>query len=111
MKYLLSFYADYCDEFDVEAYTIISSREDYDYLVENQNSPQAEEYGTIYVGFGSNEELEFGDVSNLLDCLSIEEITDAEADTICKVVGCNFGLIDPADLISDIVSAMKEFDK
>lgn len=109
MKYLLSFYADYCDEFDVEAYTITSSREHYDYLVEHKDSPQAEEYGSVFVGFGSNEEIEFGDISNLLDCISIEEITDTEADIVCKVVGCNFGLIDPADLIYDIAEALKTY--
>ena len=109
MKYLLTFNADYCDEFYVEAYTITDTREHYDYLIEHQDSEQAKEYGTVYVGFGSNEELEFDTISEFLDCVSIEEITDEQAKIVCSVIGDTFGLINPADTICDMASDLATY--
>lgn len=80
-KFLIKFESDWADEFQCEQFTIVPSKEQAQAIVERL----IEEGGY----FGTNEGFEEGELS---ECeFSITEITDEEADVICKLLGSEFG--------------------
>lgn len=92
--YLLDFNADYGDEFDVNAFKVLTE-EEYNKGVE-QSKINLEKYfkerGTFSIGFGTNEDIEFDSAKDYWKSFTVKKITKQEADIITKLLGKSYGV-------------------
>ena len=91
--YLMKFDTDYCDEFEVQGFSVITldQYKMYEFLFNNQDKYTE----SFDIGFGSNEELYFENLSEFLDCIKVEEISNNDARTLNAYFGGNYGLVHP----------------
>lgn len=94
MKKLVRFDTWYCDEFPVKGFSIVDDQEftamvttllDIRDLMETDNIP------CVIIEFGTNEDFEINDISELMDCFHATEITDAQANTLITLFGKSYG--------------------
>lgn len=91
--YLMKFESDYCDEFEVQGFSLITldQYKMYQFLVNNQDKYTE----SFDIGFGTNEEIYFENLSEFLDCISIDEISTNDHRSIHAYFGDNYGLVHP----------------
>ena len=91
--YLMKFESDYCDEFNVQGFSLITldQYKMYQFVVDNKDK-HTENFD---IGFGSNQELYFEDLSEFLDCISVHEISTNDHRSINAYFGSNYGLVHP----------------
>ena len=91
--YLMKFESYYCDEFEVQGFSLINldQYKMYEFLVDNQDSYTE----SFDIGFGSNQELYFDDLSEFLDCITVDEISTNDHRSINAYFGNNYGLVHP----------------
>ena len=91
--YLMEFESDYCDEFEVRGFSVVTldQYKMYEFVVDNQDKYT----GNFDICFGSNEELYFENISEFLDCITVEEISNNDARTLNGYFGGNYGLVHP----------------
>lgn len=91
--YLMDFKSDYCDEFEVQGFSLITLNQYkmYEFLVDNQDKYTE----SFDIGFGSNQELYFDNLSEFLDCISVHEISTNDYRSINAYFGNNYGLVYP----------------
>ena len=109
--YLLQFRDDYADEFDAYGSVIIDenqykyfysiveqaiSSEDYSNLDEDYTSD-------VYVGLGSNEDIEYEDIADLMNQVTCTELTVEEYNVLMKFKFNYFGFTSFWDIIADSV--------
>lgn len=98
MKYLLQFKMLYCDEFMVKGFDIVTEEEYKEFLELKEQLKNVDD--TIYIGFGSNEELE-ATINEFLDSIYVEEISDMDAQVIGKYF-YTYGLVNPKRIIKEL---------
>lgn len=100
MKYLLEISADYCDEFSVEGFQVLTVDEYkiYQFAVDNQDKYNDD----IYIGFGTNQELYYDSFSDLLKDIRIKEISNNDSRVLEGYFGGSYGLAYPFKIIKDI---------
>ena len=103
--YLMQFNDNYCDEFDVQGFSLITldQYKMYEFVVNNVNKY----YGSYTVGIGSNEDIEYQTLSEFLSCIKVSEISTNDYRSINTYFGNNYGLVYP---ISDIEFIAEELD-
>ena len=91
--YLMNFESDYADEFNVEGFSLITldQYKMYQFLVNNQDKYTE----SFDIGFGSNQELYFENLSEFLDCIAVAEISTNDYRSINAYFGNNYGLVHP----------------
>lgn len=111
-KYLLKMYEDYCDEFTASGYNLCDEedKKKYDYVMQNYNKYE-EKDDTFYVGFGTNEDIEYENVKEFLDSIEVEEVSDEDAKIICKHIGGSYGLLEPLWHIESLYSEIKDSEE
>ena len=104
MKYLLEISADYCDEFSVEGFQVLTVDEYkiYQFAVNNQDKYTDD----IYIGFGTNQELYYDSFSDLLKDIRIKEISNNDSRVLEGYFGGSYGLVYPFEIIKDIVKEL-----
>ena len=104
MKYLLEISADYCDEFSVEGFQVLTVDEYkiYQFAVDNQDKYTDD----IYIGFGSNQELYYDSFSDLLKDIKIKEISNNDSRVLEGYFGGSYGLVHPFGIIKDIAKEL-----
>lgn len=102
--YLMKFESDYCDEFEVQGFSVITldQYKMYQFVVNNQDKYTE----SVEIGFGSNEDLCFESVSEFLDCITVEEISNNDARTLNGYFGGNYGLVYPTRTIKYIAEEL-----
>lgn len=103
--YLMQFNDNYCDEFDVQGFSLITldQYKMYEFVVNNVNKY----YGSYTVGIGSNEDIEYQTLSEFLSCIKVSEISTNDYRSINAYFGNNYGLVYP---ISDIEFIAEELE-
>ena len=91
--YLMQFESDYCDEFEVQGFSLITldQYKMYQFVVDHQD----EYIDDFDISFGSNEELYFEDLSDFLDYVTVHEISTNDYRSINAYFGNNYGLVHP----------------
>ena len=90
MKYIVAKYsADYADEFDCEGFGVFSKKQ-WDKLCKDTEKV-FESKGSIEVGFGTNEYLEFESYDDWFNTFDIYEVEEAEANLLIKLFGEAWG--------------------
>lgn len=91
--YLMKFESDYCDEFEVQGFSLITldQYKMYQFVADNQDKHTE----SFDIGFGTNEEIYFENLSEFLDCISIDEISTNDHRSINAYFGDNYGLVHP----------------
>lgn len=90
--YLLKYYDNYIDEFDVNAIQILTEEEKkkyYDKAKNNINKLNKKRF----VSLGTNEDIEYEKGSDFIKMLVIEELPETKAKTIIKYIGKRYGMI------------------
>ena len=83
---LVVFQKNYADEFDVYGFTIMDAKEFNDFQLDvNTSEYPVEKY------FGTNEYIEFNDVEEVFESLSITDISGEQEDFIESRFGESFG--------------------
>lgn len=94
-KKLFKFSSNWADEMDVYSYAIVDTKEslwaDYKKIMDVPKDKRDEEGNWVCIGVGSNEELEYDTVQELLDEISVKNLTDEEASIITKKLGKEWG--------------------
>ena len=109
MKYLFEISENYCDEFDVAGFSILTEEDykTYEYIKENINKLNKDDE-PFYIGFGSNEEIEFENAGEFINSLNITEISDEEYEIINKHFGKHYGLISIQDEFDYLCDELQE---
>lgn len=91
--YLMKFESDYCDEFNVQGFSLITldQYKMYQFVADNKDKHTE----SFDIGFGTNEEIYFENLSEFLDCISIDEISTNDHRSINAYFGDNYGLVHP----------------
>jgi hypothetical protein len=90
-KYLVSFSADYADEFEIEAIKIMSEKK-YQKLEKNMKKK-----GPFYISFGTNESIFFENGESFLNCLSFKPVSKKEAKVLKKYLSEGVGFVNFLD--------------
>ena len=92
--YVVSFYSNYADEFDVESFSLIDSIEykHFQNILEKIDFPEREFY------FGTNESIILSS-EEIKTSFNFTKITKPVRDTIINYIGSDFGLISPTRII------------
>lgn len=95
--YLMKFKNDYCDEFEVQGFSLITLEhyKIYKFVFDNQDKYTE----SFDIGFGSNEDLYFENLSEFLDCITVFEISTNDYRSINAYFGNNYGLVNPFENI------------
>jgi len=91
---LVKFDTWYCDEFNVKGFRIMTRDEFNDMmntLFDIRNIKKADQIPYISIGFGANEDLEFDDAEELMDCFDVTDISDEQANTLAYFFGKEYG--------------------
>lgn len=91
--YLYKFSDNWADEMDIEGFAVMTEDEKDAALVKIKR--QFKRGGTIC--FGSNEENEYDNLNDVLACISWNEISQSEYNTLRKLFGNTFGECGPLD--------------
>lgn len=104
MKYLLEISADYCDEFSVEGFQVLTVDEYkiYQFVIDNQDKYN----DCICIGFGSNQELFYDSLSDLLKDIRVQEISNNDSRVLEGYFGGSYGLVYPFEIIKDIAKEL-----
>ena len=91
--YLMKFKNDYCDEFEVQGFSLITLEhyKMYKFVFDNQDKYTE----SFDIGFGSNEELYFENLSEFLDHITVFEISTNDYRSINAYFGSDYGLVNP----------------
>ena len=91
--YLMKFNSDYCDEFEVQGFSIITLDEYkmYQFVVDNQDKYT----NSFDIGFGSNQEIYFENLSEFLSCVEVSELSINDYRGISSQLGSSYGLVSP----------------
>lgn len=91
--YLMKFKSDYCDEFEVQGFSLITLEhyKMYKFVVDNQD----EHTDSFDIGFGSNQEIYFENLSEFLDHITVFEISTNDYRSINAYFGSDYGLVNP----------------
>ena len=109
--YLLQFRGDYADEFDAYG-SVIIDEDQYKYLysVVNQAAKTGdyskldEDYTSdVYVGLGTNEDICYDTIADLMDQVKCTELTEDEYNVLMKFKFHRFGFIGFWDVIAEAV--------
>ena len=80
-KKLFKFSSNWADEMDVYSYAIVDTKEslwvDYEKIMNMPKDKRDEEGNWVCIGVGSNEELEYDTVQELLDEISVNLVGNA----------------------------------
>ena len=104
MKYLLEISADYYDEFSVEGFQVLTVDEYkmYQFVIDNQDKYN----DNIYIGFGSNQELYYDSLSDLLKDIRVQEISNNDSKVLEGYFGGSYGLVYPFEIIKDVAKKL-----
>lgn len=94
MQVLVKFDTWYGDEFNVKGFRIMTRDEFNDMmntLHDIRDIQNAGQISYITIGFGSNEDLEFDDAEELMNCFDATDISDQQADTLMYFFGKEYG--------------------
>lgn len=93
--YLMKFNSDYCDEFEVQGFSIITLDEYkmYQFVVDNQDKYT----NSFDIGFGSNQEIYFENLSEFLSCVEVSELSINDYRGISSQLGSSYGLVSPIE--------------
>jgi len=97
-KVLIKFNGNYADEFDVSGFVIMEEKDFYDKLKMLEQWPIRDEdelhsweknkdkvfYRPMYIGFGTNESVEFDGLEDFKSQIRVEELTEEEAEFLQK---------------------------
>lgn len=91
--YLMKFDCYYADEFDVQGFSLITLDEYkmYKFVFDNQDKY----IGDFDIGFGSNEEIYFSNLSEYLEHITVRELSTNEYRSIFSQLGSSYGLVSP----------------
>ena len=108
--YLLQFRDDYADEFDAYGSVIIAENQYAVYSVVEQAvktgdySKLDKDYiSDVWVGLGTNEDIQYEDIADLMNQVKCTELTDDEYNVLKKFGFNRFGFTDFWDVIGDSV--------
>ena len=94
-KKLFKFSSNLADEMDVYSYAIVDTKDslwdDYNKIMNVPKDKRNEEGNWVCIGIGSNEELEYDTVQELLDEIQVSNLTEEEAFIITKKIGKEWG--------------------
>lgn len=104
MKYLLKINADYRDDFGVEGFEVLTVDEYkmYQFVIDNQDKYN----DCICIGFGSNQELFYDGLSDLLKDIRVQEISNNDSRVLEGYFGGSYGLVYPFEIIKDIAKEL-----
>lgn len=109
--YLLQFEDNYADEFDAHG-SVIIDEDQYKYLYEVvAQAVNTEDYSTldedytsdVYVGLGSNEDIQYDDIADLMNQVTCTELTEKEYNVLTKFGFDDFGFTSFWDIIAEAV--------
>lgn len=91
--YLMKFDCYYADEFRVQGFSIITLDEYkmYQFVVDNQDKYT----NSFDIGFGSNQEIYFKNLSEFLSCVEVSELSINDYRGISSQLGSSYGLVSP----------------
>lgn len=91
--YLMKFDCYYADEFRVQGFSIITLDEYkmYQFVVDNQDKYT----NSFDIGFGSNQEIYFENLSEFLSCVEVLELSINDYRGISSQLGSSYGLVSP----------------
>lgn len=91
--YLMKFVSVYADEFEVQGFSLITldQYKMYQFVVKNQDKYTE----SFDIGFGSNEEIYFENLSEFLNHIKVHEISTNDHRSINAYFGSNYGLVYP----------------
>lgn len=95
MKYFIKVCADWADEMDVYGCCIIS-KEKFD-NIKSKVEKYFKNHYEMTIGIGSNEELIFENVEEVMDCFSIKEISNKEEEVLISLGLERFGELSVLD--------------
>ena len=94
-KKLFQFSSNWADEMDVYSYAIVDTADslwaDYEKIMNVPADKRDEEGNWVCINVGSNEELEYDTVQELLDEITVKNLTEEEASIITKKLGKEWG--------------------
>lgn len=111
--YLLQFEDNYADEFDAHG-SVIIDEDQYKHLYEvvaqavntEDYSNLDEDYTSeVYVGLGSNEDIEYEDIADLMNQVTCTELTEEEYNALTKFGFDDFGFTSFWDTIAEAVAS------
>ena len=111
--YILQFNDNYADEFDAYG-SVIIDEDQYKYFYsvveqavnsEDYSKLDADYTSDVYVGLGSNEDIEYEDIADLMNQVTCTELTDDEYNVLTKFGFDDFGFTDFWDTIAEAVAS------
>lgn len=109
--YLLQFEDNYADEFDAYG-SVIIDEDQYKYLYSVvKQAVTTEDYSTldedytsdVYVGLGSNEDIEYNDIADFMNQVTCTELTEDEYNVLMKFGFDDYGFTSFWDIIAEAV--------
>ena len=109
--YLLQFRDDYADEFDAYGSVIIDEDQYTSMYSVVENAVNTKDYSKldedytsdVYVGLGTNEDIQYDDIADLMSCVKCTELTDEEYNVLMKFRFHYFGFTSFWDIIAEAV--------
>ena len=109
--YLLQFEDNYADEFDAYGSVIINEDQYKDVYSVVEEAINTEDYSKldedyasdVYVGLGSNEDIEYEDIADLMNCINCTELTDEEYNVLTKFGFDDVGFTGFWDILAEAV--------
>lgn len=96
---------DYSDEFSVTGF-IITTEDGFEetkaFITKYFNEHKYVKCDGVEMYFGTNEALQFGSASEVLDCLQVTKLTTGEAHTIANVLGDSYGIFNLNSLVEGL---------
>ena len=116
--YLLQFEDNYADEFNAYGSVIIDEDQHKYFYSEVEQAVKTGDYSKldedytsdVYVGLGSNEDIEYVDISDLMNQVKCTELTEDEYNVLMNFGFDDYGFTGFWDIIADAVASEDEDD-
>lgn len=116
--YLLQFNDNYADEFDAYGSVIIDEDQHKYFYSEVEQAVSSEDYSNldedytsdVYVGLGSNEDIEYEDIADLMNQVKCTELTEEEYNVLMKFGFDDYGFTSFWDIIAEAVASDDDED-
>ena len=114
--YLLQFNDNYADEFDAYGSVIIDEDQHKYFYSEVEQAVSSEDYSNldedytsdVYVGLGSNEDIEYEDIADLMNQVTCTELSEEEYNVLMKFGFDDYGFTSFWDIIAEAVAGDDE---
>lgn len=94
---LIKLQANYADEFDVDSFWV-TTLEDYNNFLKELKNKEFDESGSVDIYFGTNECISFTSIQEILDSLTVTDISAEFAWLLRKHFGEEYGLLSISEI-------------